>query len=228
MPAIVGTLAVATAASGAVALPDDPAMASFGSSQALTLLPERPQATTPPGTAISTVVAAQQSLGQESTESARAAHEAVVIEERKKAAERAARAQREARRWVLPVSANFRISATFGSSGRMWSDRHTGLDFDTAYGVAVRSVSSGTIVDAGWAGAYGYRVIVRHWDGTETWYAHLSRIVRRSGSVATGEIIGRVGSTGNSTGSHLHFEVHPDGGNAVNPLTWLRRRGLDI
>jgi murein DD-endopeptidase MepM/ murein hydrolase activator NlpD len=69
---------------------------------------------------------------------------------------------------------------------------------------------------------------VRHWDGTETWYCHLSRYVLRSGEVQPGTQIGSVGSTGNSTGPHLHLEVHPDGGDAVNPRSWFAERGLSF
>jgi murein DD-endopeptidase MepM/ murein hydrolase activator NlpD len=159
---------------------------------------------------------------------------AAVDQQRREAAEKADREARAAleekrnsHRWVLPVN-NFRLSAGFGSSGRMWSSTHTGTDFAAPSGTNVSSASSGEIVEAESAGAYGNRIIVRHWDGTETWYCHLSRFVKRSGSVGAGEVIGHVGSTGNTTGPHLHFEVHPDGGDPVNPRSWLQSQGLKV
>ena len=81
------------------------------------------------------------------------------------------------------------------------------------------------VTSAGWDGAYGWKIEVRHRDGTATWYCHLSAIVARRGNVSAGQTIGRVGSTGNTTGSHLHLEVRV-GDDPVNPLAWLRRYGL--
>ncbi len=127
--------------------------------------------------------------------------------------------------WALPV-ARYQLSAGFGASSRLWSRRHTGQDFAAPYGTSVRAVRSGVVISAGWDGAFGQKIVVRHEDGTTTWYCHLSSFVVTSGSVNSGEVIGRVGSTGNSTGNHLHFEVHPGGGDAVDPMPWLRRHGL--
>ena len=129
--------------------------------------------------------------------------------------------------WVLPLE-SYRISAGFGTVGRLWASRHTGLDLSTSYGSPVRAMSSGEIIFAGWDGPFGNKIVIRHWDGTETWYCHLSRYAQRSGAVEPGTQIGSVGSTGNSTGPHLHLEVHPSGGDAVNPRTWFAERGLDF
>jgi murein DD-endopeptidase MepM/ murein hydrolase activator NlpD len=84
------------------------------------------------------------------------------------------------------------------------------------------------VVSAGWDGAYGLVVRVAHADGTQTWYAHLSEIVRSEGAVHVGEVIGRVGQSGNATGPHLHFEVHPGGGDPVDPLAWLADVGVTL
>jgi murein DD-endopeptidase MepM/ murein hydrolase activator NlpD len=127
--------------------------------------------------------------------------------------------------WVLPVQ-KFRLSAGFGRSGSMWSKLHTGQDFASPMGTPVRSVGEGKIIDASYDGPYGNRIQVQLKDGTVTWYCHLSAYERRSGYVEAGTVIGYVGSTGNSTGPHLHFEVHPSGGDAIDPLPWLRGRGL--
>jgi murein DD-endopeptidase MepM/ murein hydrolase activator NlpD len=215
---------VLAAASGTLTMPSAGASNGvFFSSDAL----QRPEAANRTESGLDTVVAAGQSLKEESAERAEAAHEAAVEQARKEAAERKARQEREARRWVAPLS-SYRISATFGSTGRLWSGTHTGVDLAASYGTEVKSLSSGEIIWTGWDGSYGNKIVVRHWDGTETWYCHLSRFIKRSGSVAPGEVIGAVGSTGNSTGPHLHLEVHPEGSGAVNPQNWLSERGLNL
>ena len=137
-------------------------------------------------------------------------------------------AEAEARRpkWVLPIN-GFRLTAGFGDWG-LWSSAHTGQDFAAPYGAAVRAVGDGEIVSTGYEGAYGNKLVIRHEDGTETWYCHLSGYERTSGRVEAGDVIARVGSTGNSTGSHLHLEVRPGGGDPVPPLTWLRRHGVRL
>ncbi|MBC2877943.1 MULTISPECIES: M23 family metallopeptidase [Streptomyces] len=144
--------------------------------------------------------------------------------EARRAAERitAARAKRT---YVLPVS-SYRITARFGQAGGMWSHRHTGTDFAAPTGTPVKAVHGGTITHAGWAGSYGYRIVLRLDDGTEVWFCHLSSMVRTKGKVAAGQVIGRVGATGNVTGAHLHLEVRPHGGHPVDPLHWLRSKGL--
>ncbi|GAA0430617.1 M23 family metallopeptidase [Streptomyces luteireticuli] len=142
--------------------------------------------------------------------------------EARRAAERIDRAKH---RYVLPVS-SYRITARFGSHGGMWSHRHTGTDFAAPTGSPVKAVGGGRITHAGWAGSYGYRIVLRLDDGTELWFCHLSSMVRTHGKVAPGQVIGRVGATGNVTGPHLHLEVRPHGGHPVDPLHWLRSKGL--
>src|SRR5262245_2500799 len=122
---------------------------------------------------------------------------------------------------------NYQLTARFGAGGGLWSGIHAGLDFAAPVGTAVRAVAAGQVIEAGWTGSYGWRIAVRHRDGTETWYCHLSEMLITHGRVVAGQRIGRVGSTGNSTGPHLHFEVHPHGGPAVDPLSWLDSHGLD-
>ncbi|MEH6375646.1 M23 family metallopeptidase [Streptomyces sp. KLMMK] len=125
----------------------------------------------------------------------------------------------------LPL-ASYTLTAGFGQAGNMWSANHTGEDFAAPTGTPVRAVGGGRIVQAGWAGAYGYRIVLRLDDGTELWFCHLSSMVVTSGKVAPGQVIGRVGATGNVTGPHLHLEVRPGGGAPIDPLGWLRSRGL--
>lgn len=130
--------------------------------------------------------------------------------------------------WAKPIR-SYRLSTRFGVSGALWvSGAHTGQDFSAPTGTAVYAAAGGTIVKAGYAGRYGNLVIVRHRGGTETYYAHLSAFVRRSGTVRAGELIARVGQTGNAFGSHLHFEVRPWGGGPVDPLAWLRQHGVRV
>nr|WP_323369376.1 M23 family metallopeptidase [Streptomyces alkaliterrae] len=147
-------------------------------------------------------------------------------EERKRKAEEE-RLRKLAASYTLPL-ANFQLTSTFGESGSMWSNNHTGQDFAAPTGTPVKAVHTGTIKEAGWAGAYGYRIILQLEDGTEVWYCHLSSMTRTSGQVTTGDTIGRVGSTGNSSGPHLHLEVRPGGGDPINPLVWLRSKGQAI
>jgi murein DD-endopeptidase MepM/ murein hydrolase activator NlpD len=149
---------------------------------------------------------------------------------RKQAQAQAERRKREiarlANRVVLPLD-TFRLTAGFGATSGLWSSSHTGQDFAAPSGTPVHAVAKGVVKSAEWAGAYGWRVIIRHSDGTETWYCHLSSFLVRSGSVEPGQVIGRVGSTGNTTGPHLHFEVRRNG-QPIPPLQWLRRNGVDV
>ncbi|MFF9554991.1 peptidoglycan DD-metalloendopeptidase family protein [Streptomyces albus] len=125
--------------------------------------------------------------------------------------------------------ASYRLSAGFGQAGNMWQSEHTGQDFTAPNGTPVKAVHGGTVKAAGWAGSYGYRVVLRLDDGTEVWFCHLSSMTKSAGDkVATGEVIGRVGSTGTSSGPHLHVEVRPDGGAPVDPLSWLHERGVEV
>nr|WP_237555101.1 M23 family metallopeptidase [Streptomyces sp. SID4948] len=105
---------------------------------------------------------------------------------------------------------------------------HAGQDFDAPTGTPVHAVHGGTVTSAGWAGAYGYRVVVALDDGTELWYCHLSTMVVNSGPVTTGDTIGRVGATGNVPAPHLHLEVRPGGGDAVDPVGWLAARHVEV
>ena len=130
--------------------------------------------------------------------------------------------------WVRPVS-GYSLTASFGDGGGYWSHGHTGQDFAAPSGTPVLAVGAGEVVSAEYAGAYGYRVIVRHSDGTETWYCHLSSFdVVPGATLRPGQLLGRVGSTGNSTGPHLHFEVRPLDSEAVDPMPWLRAQGVKI
>lgn len=124
--------------------------------------------------------------------------------------------------FVAPVQG--RVSSSFGwrnvsVNGNRY---HGGLDIAAAMGTPVGAARSGVVTRAGWWGTYGNVVVLDHGDGTETRYAHLSAITVRVGQgLRQGDVLGRVGSTGASTGPHLHFEVRFDG-RAVDPLPYIQ------
>ncbi|MGQ0465562.1 MAG: peptidoglycan DD-metalloendopeptidase family protein [Sporichthyaceae bacterium] len=151
------------------------------------------------------------------------AKQVAVAKALKLAKERADRLARLAKSYRMPVQ-GYRLTAGYGDHG-LWSAGHTGTDFACPYGTAIRAVGSGRIVSAGWDGAYGWKTVQVLNDGTEIWYAHQSKMLVRSGYVNAGDVIGRVGSSGRSTGPHLHLEVRVDG-KPINPIPWLRARGL--
>jgi murein DD-endopeptidase MepM/ murein hydrolase activator NlpD len=159
-----------------------------------------------------------------------AAAEATRLAElaKKEAERRAKEAARKARPpWVKPIL-NYRLTAGFGESSGLWSHLHTGQDFAAPIGTPIRAAGAGKIVSAEFDGAYGRKIVIQHADGTLTWYCHMSAFVLTSGSVEAGDVIGRVGNTGNTTGPHLHFEVRPGGGDPVSPLPWLRAHGVRV
>ncbi|MFJ5261373.1 M23 family metallopeptidase [Streptomyces sp. NPDC088387] len=146
--------------------------------------------------------------------------------EKKRAAEEAARKERLRPKFALPV-AQHGLSAYYGQAGINWMSVHSGVDFPVSYGTTVMAATDGT-VRTQWNSAYGNMMIVTAMDGTETWYCHLSTYQVASGTtVKAGDPIAYSGNSGNSTGPHLHFEVRPGGGSAIDPLSWLRSHGLD-
>jgi len=121
----------------------------------------------------------------------------------------------------VPIQSNYTLSARYGQRGGLWSQGwHTGLDFRVKTGTTVVAAANGTVIAAGWGGAYGYRIEIDHGNGYVTAYNHLSKIEITEGEVAAGQEIGKSGSTGNTTGPHLHFEVTKDG-EFMNPSSWL-------
>ncbi|MFB6549241.1 M23 family metallopeptidase [Streptomyces sp. NPDC056405] len=146
--------------------------------------------------------------------------------EKKRAAEEAARKERLRPKFALPV-AQHGLSAYYGQAGINWMSVHSGIDFPVSYGTTVMAATDGT-VRTQYNSAYGNMMIVTAKDGTETWYCHLSSYQVPSGTtVKAGDAIAFSGNSGNSTGPHLHFEVRPAGGSAIDPLSWLRSHGLN-
>ncbi|HBE16921.1 MAG TPA: hypothetical protein DDW51_04740 [Cyanobacteria bacterium UBA11367] len=110
--------------------------------------------------------------------------------------------------------------------GWRWGRMHKGIDIAAPIGTPIVAAADGIVVSAGWnSGGYGNLVEIKHPDGSMTRYAHNNRILVRQGQeVAQGQQISEMGSTGFSTGPHLHFEVHPGGGAAVNPMAFLPKQ----
>ncbi len=121
----------------------------------------------------------------------------------------------------LDYTTTYYISSRYGEISRVRSSAHKGLDLACSYGTDIKAVADGKVIFSGYSGAYGYLVKVDHGNNVETWYAHCSKLNVISGQeVHAGDVISQVGSTGNSTGPHLHFEVRING-NAVNPQTYV-------
>lgn len=119
----------------------------------------------------------------------------------------------------VPVSGI--ITSRYGVNSSIRSSSHTGLDIAAPTGTAIKAVSSGTVTFAGNKGSYGNLVKISHGNGIETWYAHTSKMYVSAGQkVEGGKVIAAVGSTGNSTGSHLHLEIRVNGKH-VNPQSYL-------
>ncbi len=120
---------------------------------------------------------------------------------------------------VLPVTG--RITSRYGESSSLRRSTHTGLDIACVTGTDIKVVANGTVTFAGRKGSYGNLIIVDHGNGVETWYGHCSKLYAKVGdSVNAEDVIAAVGSTGNSTGPHLHFEIRIDG-NCVNPQDYV-------
>ncbi|KOT32624.1 peptidase M23 [Streptomyces caelestis] len=132
--------------------------------------------------------------------------------------------------WVAPVE-TYELSASYGSGGARWANRHTGQDFAVPIGTPVRAVGAGTVARVSCGGAFGIEIVLRHADGYYTQYAHLAAVAVDQGErVWPGQWIGQSGTSGNSTGPHLHFEarITPETGSAVPPVPWLARRGVSL
>ncbi|KAF4408672.1 transglycosylase family protein [Streptomyces lycii] len=145
-------------------------------------------------------------------------------------AQPAAQAETGASGFTAPVDSA--TSTAYRAAGGSWSSGyHTGVDFSAATGTTVKAVGAGEVVSAGWGGSYGNQVVIKHEDGKYSQYAHLSSLSVSAGQqVSGGDQIGLSGSTGNSTGPHLHFEIRtgPDYGSDVDPIAYLRSHGVSL
>ncbi|MEU1028357.1 M23 family metallopeptidase [Streptomyces mirabilis] len=221
---VIGTLA-------APALAADASVEQTGLTQAVTL-----------GDSVAAQIDAQAAAQQRAADEAAArkkAEEAArkkAAEEAKKEREAKGRAARAAERkrlntFVLPITGSY-ISTGYKTGGSLWSSgSHTGVDFHAASGTSVHAVGSGTVVTAGWGGAYGNQIVLKMNDGTYTMYGHLSSIGVSVGQTVTpGQQIGLSGATGNTTGPHLHFEARTTAeyGSDMDPVAYLRSHGVNV
>jgi hypothetical protein len=127
--------------------------------------------------------------------------------------------------WVLPTI-GYHLTARFGQVG-LWSGIHTGLDFAAPSGNPIFALANGVITETGYDGAYGNKTVETLPDGTEIWYCHQSTIgVNIGDKVIQSEQIGTLGSTGNTTGPHVHIEVRPGGGDPVDPYPQFLLHGV--
>ncbi|MDG4763792.1 M23 family metallopeptidase [Solwaraspora sp. WMMD406] len=128
--------------------------------------------------------------------------------------------------WVSPMPG----AQTTSCYGQRWGVLHAGVDLAMPAGTQVLAAGAGTVQVAGWAyTGYGISVVIDHGDGILTHYAHLSATAVSVGDQVTpGQVIGSEGSTGDSTGPHLHFEVHAGLWNQLDPAPWMRERGVDL
>ncbi|MCX4978227.1 LysM peptidoglycan-binding domain-containing M23 family metallopeptidase [Streptomyces sp. NBC_00620] len=133
--------------------------------------------------------------------------------------------------YTLPVE-GATVGTAYKTAGSMWSSGyHTGVDFVVPTGTTIKSIAAGTVVSAGWGGAYGNQVVIQHTDGQYSQYAHMSSLSVSAGQTVTeGQQIGLSGATGNVTGPHLHFEIRttPDYGSDVDPVAYLRAHGVTV
>ena len=120
---------------------------------------------------------------------------------------------------IKPV--NGTLSSRFGANSRIRSGAHTGLDIATSSGTPIKAAASGTVTFAGWKGSYGNLLVITHSNGVQTYYGHCSKLYVSAGQkVSQGQNVAAVGSTGNSTGPHLHFEIRVNGV-ACNPQKYV-------
>ena len=121
---------------------------------------------------------------------------------------------------VRPISGG-KITSRFGERSSVRSSTHTGLDLAAPTGTTIKAAASGKVTFAGYKGSYGYMIKIECDNGYEMWYAHCSKLYVSAGvRVSAGDKIAAVGSTGNSTGSHLHFEIRKNG-KALNPQNYM-------
>jgi murein DD-endopeptidase MepM/ murein hydrolase activator NlpD len=117
------------------------------------------------------------------------------------------------------------LTSLFGSR---WGRAHEGIDIAGAIGTPIYALTDAVVEESGPATGYGMWVVLRHTDGTQSVYGHVNRtFVREGEKVKAGEEIAEIGNRGYSTGPHLHLEIWSSEGTKINPLTWLRKRGIE-
>ncbi|MFC3850649.1 M23 family metallopeptidase [Corynebacterium hansenii] len=111
--------------------------------------------------------------------------------------------------------------------GPRWGTMHNGIDIANSVGTPIHAVMAGTVIDSGPASGYGNWIRIRHNDGSVSVYGHMETLAVTVGeAVSAGQYIAGMGNRGHSTGSHLHFEIHPDGSTPVDPEPWFAKHGI--
>jgi murein DD-endopeptidase MepM/ murein hydrolase activator NlpD len=130
----------------------------------------------------------------------------------------------EADVWLLPLD-DYTFTSPFGVR---FGELHAGIDLAAPEGTPYKAVHAGTVKKAGYDGGFGYSITIEHPDGTQTVYGHSRRLLVQKGQqVKAGDVIGEVGNTGYSFGTHLHLGVYVNGA-PVDPIPTLRAHGVDI
>ncbi|HIW95109.1 MAG TPA: M23 family metallopeptidase [Candidatus Corynebacterium gallistercoris] len=128
-----------------------------------------------------------------------------------------------------PISSKPAEGSFTSPFGPRWGTFHKGIDIANAVGTPILAVADGLVIDSGPAAGFGNWIRVQHDDGTITVYGHMVSLDVTVGQrVTAGQKIAGMGNEGFSTGSHLHFEVHPAGGDAIDPVPWLAARGIFV
>jgi murein DD-endopeptidase MepM/ murein hydrolase activator NlpD len=136
-----------------------------------------------------------------------------------------AKAEREGKRWVRPIK-TWNITSGFGWR---WGKTHDGIDLGASTGTPVYAMSKGVVIGSFYDSSFGNKLEIRYWDGSISWYGHLSkRLAQKGDTVMPGELVGLVGNTGHSFGSHLHLEFQKSEAtdSPIDPMPWLRKHGL--
>jgi murein DD-endopeptidase MepM/ murein hydrolase activator NlpD len=173
-----------------------------------------------------TVADAQRLRALAASRNQRGAQEVAAARVQAVADQRAARAAARPKA-VLPV-AGAQLTSTFGMR---WGTLHAGIDFAAPLGTPEHAAMEGVVLRAGAASGFGLAVYIQHANGDVTVYGHMEKILVTEGQVVrAGDTIALLGAMGQSTGPHLHFEVHVGGmmGTKIDPLPWLRERGIAI
>ncbi|SDC46061.1 M23 family metallopeptidase [Actinokineospora iranica] len=166
--------------------------------------------------------AAEKAAAAKKAAAEKAAAEKAAADKKRQAT--AAAAKPAASGFVKPAQGRF----TSGFGAR-WGSTHYGVDIANKIGTPILAVTSGVVIDAGPASGFGLWVRIRHDDGTVTVYGHMNEILTSKGArVGAGQQIATIGNRGQSTGPHLHFEVWQGGSRKIDPVPWLRARGITL
>lgn len=127
--------------------------------------------------------------------------------------------------WVVPVTGTT-LSSPYGPR---WGTIHHGIDLAGPVGLPLKAMSGGVVTFAGQQSGYGNIVQIKYWDGTVSYYGHMNAVsVKVGDAVNPGQVVGQLGNSGQSTGPHLHLEIHPGGGADVDPQPWIKAHGLTV